>query len=108
LTLVWGVILILIALVVGQLHQSVLELALTVASIPYGSKLGIFLLGVLTKSATGRGTLAGALVGLLTLLGVMRFTSVAWTWYVGIGTSVTFVVGWLTSWVMPRRRALGA
>jgi hypothetical protein len=34
----------------------VLELALTIASVPYGSMLGIFLLGVLTKRATGGAT----------------------------------------------------
>jgi solute:Na+ symporter, SSS family len=68
LTLVWGVILILIALGVQHLRQSVLELALTIASVPYGSMLGIFLLGVLTRKATGRGALLGALVGLSALL----------------------------------------
>lgn len=96
-TLVWGLVLILIALVAQRLHQSVLELALTIASVPYGAMLGIFLLGVLTKRATSRGALWGALLGLATLLAVMGFTSIAWTWYVAIGTSVTFLVGWVAS-----------
>lgn len=99
LTLVWGVILILIALMAQQLHQSVLELALTIASVPYGSMLGIFLLGVLTKRATAGGALTGAVLGLVTVLGVMGFTSIAWTWYVAIGTCVTFATGWGTSWI---------
>ena len=103
-TLVWGGILILIALIARQLHQGVLELALTIASVPYGSMLGIFLLGVLTKRATGLGALVGALLGLATLIGVVGFkvagfTSVAWTWYVALGTCVTFVTGWAASWV---------
>ncbi len=96
-TLFWGAILILIALLARQIHQSVLELALTIASVPYGSMLGIFLLGVLSKRATAQGTLVGALAGLATLLAVMKFTSIAWTWYVAIGTSVTFLIGWALS-----------
>ncbi len=104
LTLAWGAILILIALVAQNLHRSVLELALTIASVPYGSMLGIFLLGALTKRTTSRGALIGALLGLGTLLCVIKFTPIAWTWYVGIGTSVTFVGGWAISWLASKTR----
>jgi solute:Na+ symporter, SSS family len=101
-TLVWGAVLILIALLARQLNESVLELALTVASVPYGSMLGIFLLGVLTKRATSRGTLTGAILGLITIIGIVvakafGLATIAWTWYVAIGTTVTFVGGWLAS-----------
>lgn len=92
-TLVWGALIITIALGAQYLQRSALELALTVASIPYGSMLGIFLLGVLTRRATARGALAGALCALVTLGLVLRFTTLAWTWYVAIGTLVTFGVG---------------
>jgi SSS family transporter len=97
LTLAWGGVLILIALAAQQLHRSVLELALTIASVPYGSMLGIFLLGVLTRRATGRGALFGALLALAVLAGVIGFTTLAWTWYVAFGTVVTFAGGWLVS-----------
>jgi SSS family transporter len=96
-TVFWGVILISIALVAQQFHRSVLEMALTIASVPYGSMLGIFLLGVLTKRATARGAFWGALAGLAALAGVVLFSKVAWTWYVAIGTVVTFSVGWMVS-----------
>jgi Na+/proline symporter len=96
-TLGWGCVLMVIALAVQVLQRSALELALTVASVPYGSMLGIFLLGVLTKRATSRGALVGALLALATLGFVMAFTHIAWTWYVAIGTVVTFVVGLLVS-----------
>jgi len=96
-TILWGVVLILIALAAHEFQRSVLELALTIASIPYGSLLGIFLLGVLTRRATERGALLGALIGLATVGIVMTFTLVAWTWYVAIGTVVTFTVGWVAS-----------
>jgi solute:Na+ symporter, SSS family len=102
LTLVWGIVLVAVALLAQLMHQSVLELALTIASVPYGSMLGIFLLGVLTRRATGRGTLLGAVLGLVVLTCTMVATafhvvSIAWTWYVAIGACVTFVSGWTAS-----------
>ncbi len=96
-TLAWGGILIVIALATQFVHQSVLELALTIASIPYGCMLGIFLLGVLTKRATGTGAVVGAAAGLMCVLAVMGLTPLAWTWFVAIGTCVTFGVGWAVS-----------
>ncbi len=101
-TLVWGVVLVLVALVAQQFHQSVLELALTIASVAYGAMLGIFLLGVLTKRVLAPHALLGALLGLSTLLYVMSFTEIAWTWYVVIGTLITFFTGWATSWLPAR------
>jgi len=98
-TFLWGMGIISLALAVQYLRQSALELALTVASVPYGSMLGIFLLGVLTRRATARGALTGALCALATLGLIIAFTSIAWTWYVAIGTVVTFTVGMLASLV---------
>jgi len=97
LTLAWGAVLMLIALLAQHLHQSVLELALTIASVPYGSLLGIFLLGVFTTRVTGRDALIGALAGLTMLIVVMKFTDIGWTWYVVIGTTSTFLTGWIAS-----------
>jgi len=96
--LFWGGVLVAIALVVQHLQRSALELALTVASVPYGSMLGIFLLGIITKRANGRGALTGALVALVVMILVVAYSSLAWTWYVAVGTVVTFTVGWLASW----------
>ncbi len=98
-TIIWGMVLIVFALGAHLLQASVLVLALTIASFPYGSMLGIFLLAVLSKKAHWKGTLTGALVGLAVLLWVMMFTDVAWTWYVAIGAVTTCVIGWLVSLV---------
>jgi len=105
LTILWGAILIGIALLAQRMHQSVLELALTIASVPYGSMLGIFLLGVLTRRATSRGALIGGILGLACLTSVIIAAafgaiSIAWTWYVAIGTCVTFVTGWAASVIL--------
>ncbi len=37
--------------------------------------------------------MAGMVAGLILMLGVKQFTHVAFTWYVLIGTSATFLVG---------------
>jgi Na+/proline symporter len=93
-TLAWGLVLMGFGLVKwGPL----LETGLTVASLPFGSLLGLFLLGTLDRRANARGALAGMIAGLAAILSVFRFTSVAFTWYVMIGASVTFVIGVVAS-----------
>jgi Na+/proline symporter len=52
--------------------------------------LGIFLLGVLTKKPRERAAIAGAAAGLCVILFVWLETPIAYTWYVPIGTVVTF------------------
>jgi Na+/proline symporter len=89
-TLAWGLVLMGLGLVKwGPL----LETALTVVSLPFGCLLGLFLLGTIDRRASARGALAGMIAGLAAILCVFRFTSVAFTWYVLIGSSLTFVVG---------------
>jgi len=95
-TLFWGAVLIVLALCLRGM-KSVLEAALTIASIPYGSMLGVFLLGVLTKKANGKGSFCGMAAGLLSILIVWQFSKIAWTWYVLIGTGITFAVGYVAS-----------
>ena len=93
-TLVWGLVLMGFGLVKwGPL----LETGLTVASLPFGSLLGLFLLGTLDRGANARGALAGMIAGLATVLCVFQFTSVGYTWYFMIGAIITFFVGWIVS-----------
>jgi solute:Na+ symporter, SSS family len=93
-TLVWGVVLMGFGFVKWG---PVLETGLTVASLPFGSLLGLFLLGTLDRSATARGALTGMVLGLAAILYALRFTNIAYTWYVLIGAVVTFLVGALVS-----------
>jgi SSS family solute:Na+ symporter len=103
-TLSWGLVLMAFGLVKwGPL----LETGLTVASLPFGSLLGLFLLGTLDREANARGALVGMFTGLAAILVVYRFTHVAFTWYVMIGALVTFLVGALASRVQTRNPASG-
>jgi SSS family solute:Na+ symporter len=89
-TLVWGAILMGFGFIKwGPL----LEAGLTVASLPFGSLLGLFLLGTLDHKATATGALTGMFLGLATILCVWRYTHIAFTWYVLIGAAVTFAAG---------------
>lgn len=99
-TLVWGGVLICFGLVSwGPL----LEAGLTVASLPFGSLLGLFLLGTLDKRATATGATIGMFTGLAFILCVWGFTAVAFTWYVLIGSTVTFFVGSVMSRILSAR-----
>ena len=75
--------------------------ALPIASVAYGSLLGVFLLGTLTRRANEAGTIVGMIVGLgvniflwlqpaPVTLQIASFSGllprIAWTWYVVIGT----------------------
>src|SRR4029077_3843685 len=95
-TVAWGVILFSVGLVARN-WGSVLEAGLTIASILYGSLLGVFLLGLLTRRVQETAAVIAMAAGLLVMIFVKQFTHVAFTWYVVIGTSATFLVGLLAS-----------
>jgi solute:Na+ symporter, SSS family len=95
-TVAWSAVLLAIGILARQ-WGSVLEAGLTIASIPSGALLGVFLLGVLTRKPGERAAIAGVLAGLAAILYIRFRTPVAFTWYVLIGASVTFGAGWVAS-----------
>jgi len=102
-TVLWAVVL--FGLAVLCLHRvgRVVEVGLQIASVAYGALLGAFLLGVLTRRANQNGAMLGMLCGFATEVYLWQFTRVPWTWYVAIGTVVTFGVGYSTSLLLPRK-----
>lgn len=101
-TVAWAGVLLAIGIAARHSH-SVLEVGLTIASIPLGALLGVFLLGVLTKKPGEAAAMAGVVCGLATVLLVHYQTPIAWTWYVLIGATVTYSTGIVASWFEPRR-----
>jgi Na+/proline symporter len=100
-TFVWAVVLFVFALLTQFGGQRVLELGLSIASIPYGGLLGVFLLGTVTQRVRETAAIVGMGCGVATNLvlwlaprlgWVEPAHAIAWTWYVLIGTVVTIVM----------------
>jgi Na+/proline symporter len=93
-TLAWA--LALFGLAVIALHKvgRVVEVGLQIASVAYGALLGVFLLGVLTRRANQRGAMVGMACGFGMELYLWLGTRVPWTWWVLIGSAVTFGIGY--------------
>jgi solute:Na+ symporter, SSS family len=122
-TVAWGLVLFGLA-ILSRSGGKVVEMGLSIASVAYGALLGVFLLGVLTKKVHESGAMVGMLCGFLTNLYIWKGheafawvgsqvgVTVTWiplsrnipfTWYVVIGSIVTFLVGYSASLVMPAK-----
>ena len=111
-TLMWAAILIGGALLYRQQGTPVVVVALAIASFTYGGLLGAFSLALFWKRARQRDAITGMLVGIAVMSVVVfannlkgRFPAleplagIAWPWYVLIGTTITFSVGVLSSFI---------
>jgi SSS family transporter len=110
--LFWGIVLTAGALLYPDQGTPVVTMALGIASFTYGGLLGGFFLGLFWRRANQRDAILGMSVGILAmafivfskqiiavvpaLTGVIGHT-IAWPWFVLIGTSITFIVGALSS-----------
>jgi Na+/proline symporter len=105
-TIAWGIVLFFLALL-SRRGGKVVELGLAIASVAYGALLGTFLLGVLTKRASQRGTAIGFTFGLFMNLYIWQGHAIApqfalsrpipYPWYVPIGSLITFAIGYIAS-----------
>lgn len=62
-----------------------------------GPLVGVFLMGMLTRRATGSGVCLGALVGFVAVSLVAAFTEVSWMWYGVFSAGLTIGTGMLFS-----------
>src|SRR5690349_315685 len=117
--LIWGVVLTGGALLFPQNQQTpVVVIALSIASFTYGGLLGGFFLGILWRRAAQIDAIIGMSIGILAmafivfarqiaaaipaLSGVLQpLGTIAWPWYVLIGTVITLVIGILSSLTHP-------
>jgi Na+/proline symporter len=97
-TLVWAALLIGGAVLFIPLSEgtTAVEVALGIASIVYGGLLGTFVLAVRSSRADQRSVILGMIAGIAVVTSIWLFarSSVAWPWFVPIGTVVTVMVGW--------------
>jgi solute:Na+ symporter, SSS family len=97
LTLIWGIVQIGVALAVRNQPGSALSQALSIASLINGPILGVFLVGTFLRRVSQPPALIGMVVSMGSMLYVFLATKVAWTWYVFLGSLITFVVAWAAS-----------
>src|ERR1700734_3464699 len=108
-TFFWAMLLFVLALL-SRGGGHVVEVGLSLASVAYGALLGVFLLGTLTKSATEWGAMIGMIGGLVANILLWKqphwlpLPKIAWTWFVLIGSLLTFVVGWGMSRILPGKK----
>ncbi len=92
-TLIWGVVLIGGAMLFTNTKNPVVELGLKIASFTYGGLLGTFFLGLLFKQTTQRDAFAGFIAGIITMVLVLTYTKIDFTWHTLIGCLATVVIG---------------
>ncbi len=100
-TVVWTVILVGLALQFRSTDQPVVEIALSVASITYGSLLGTYVLAAIDRVAQRDAIIAMSTSAIAMVIIVLvepgPFANLAWPWYVPLGTSMTLVIGIVAS-----------
>ncbi|HZH91538.1 MAG TPA: sodium:solute symporter [Pyrinomonadaceae bacterium] len=97
LTLAWGVVQIGVALFFMKRNRSALDQALSIAGLINGPVLGIFLVGTFLRRVSEPPALVGMVVSICVMLYVRFMTPLAWTWYVLLGSTVTFLVAYAVS-----------
>jgi solute:Na+ symporter, SSS family len=92
----WGLFACAIAVWAAELG-SLIEVVNRFGSFFYGSILGVFILAVGVKRATGNGAFAGLLAGMGAVAWVASFTTVAFLWQNVVGAVAVVIVGTLVS-----------
>jgi Na+/proline symporter len=92
-TLLWGIILMGGAMLFQDTKNPVVEIGLKIASVTYGGLLGTFFLGLLFRSVNQADALVGFAFGLLSMIAVLKFTTIDLTWYTLIGCVATVLAG---------------
>jgi len=105
-TLVWGILLIAGAMLFTDTKNPVVELGLKIASLTYGGLLGTFFLGLFFHRTILVDAMVGFTGGLLSMVVVLAFTKIDFTWHTLIGCAVTILLGNGSCLVRRRRRQM--
>jgi Na+/proline symporter len=100
-TVFWGLVACVVAMFAAD-QGSLIEVVNRYGSFIYGSLLGVFILGILTKRATASGAFWGLIAGMLVVLTVaLQLPWIAFLWHNLIGAVVVVVVGMSISYTQP-------
>ncbi len=106
-TLLWGVVLIGVAVAFIGLKGTVVEIALSIASYTYGGLLGAFLLGLFYPPAEQRDAIAGFITALVAMTLVIQTVRIAWPLYTVVGSLTAMGVGVLFHHLWPGKATSG-
>ncbi len=92
----WGLVACTVAVYAAN-SGSLIEVVNRFGSYFYGSLLGVFVLAIGTRRATGRGAFWGLAAGMVAVVYVAWTTSISFLWYNVVGAVVVVIVGILLS-----------
>ena len=99
----WGIFACVVALYASRLG-SLIEVVNKFGSYFYGSLLGVFVLALGTKRATGTGAFVGLFAGIASVALVSTYTNISFLWYNLVGCVAVVVVGMLISLIAPNKK----
>ena len=93
-TFVWGALCTVFAYLVGGISTTVIEGINMIGSVFYGPFLAVFILGLLTRSATSSGVISGLFLGIFgNVLCWLFFPGISWLWWNVLGCIIALIVG---------------
>ena len=101
-SLIWGMLLILIALLFDEGDSSVVIIGLQIASYTYGGLLGLFLLNKFNIKFNSISLIVGLISSLLIVF-YLNNINVVWTWFIGISVLVNILFTILTEIVINKK-----
>lgn len=100
----WGIFACVVALYASRLG-SLIEVVNKFGSFFYGSLLGVFVLAIGTKRATGTGAFVGLFAGIASVAIVSNTTNISFLWYNLVGCVAVVIVGMLVSLIAANKKA---
>ncbi|MGE3277527.1 MAG: sodium:solute symporter [Vicinamibacterales bacterium] len=97
----WGIFASVVAIYAAELG-SLIEVVNRFGSYFYGSILGVFILAIVWKRASGHAAFFGLIGGMATVALVATMTATAYLWLNVVGAVAVFVIGVVLSVVFPR------
>ena len=100
-TVFFGVLVIIAALIAPFLGAYLIEIIAKITGVFLGLLLGVFLLGMFVPRANAGGVMVGLACGVVALVYCWFGTPLPHWWFGGVTVAVTFFVGWLGSYLFP-------
>ena len=101
-SMAWGVILILIALLFDENESAIVIVGLQIASFTYGGLLGLFLLSKMKQKFHSSSLIAG-LVSSLGIVFYLKHIGIAWTWFIGLSVIMNMIISIIIEKIIYRK-----